>query len=198
MEEVDNEIDKAQLKILQKLDITFDKFKDSLEYYLENQNEDILYMVMLLPQRLKMQIPSTKKLSKDTLKQVIKYQQNLVPKEYQNLSKLQRFQGQVPPERIALIFANKLADAVFAKFEVEEEDLIACVQDPSLMNDIEMMNLMMSFQQSLSMMAPPGMGGPGDFGGDMGGPGMGGPGMGGPGMGGPGMGGPGGFGGGYY
>ena len=46
-------------------------------------------------------------------------------------------------------------------------DLLSCVQDPSIMNDIEMMKLLMEFQQSLSMMAPPGMGpmgGPGDFG----------------------------------
>jgi hypothetical protein len=186
MEEIDNEIDKAQLRILNKLSITFDSFKDSLEYYLENQNEDILMMVMMLPQRLKMQMPSNKKLTKDVLKQVIRYQQNLIPKEYQNLAKLQRFQGQIPPERIALIFANKLSDSVFGKYEVEEEDLIACVQDPTLMNDLEMMNLMMSFQNSLQMMAPPGMGGPGgpdDFGGPMGPGGM--P----PGM----MGGPGGF-----
>jgi len=54
MEGIDNEIDKAQLKILKIINISFDKFKESLEYYLEHENEDIFMMVMMLPQRLKL------------------------------------------------------------------------------------------------------------------------------------------------
>jgi len=76
------------LKILKIINISFDKFKESLEYYLEHENEDIFMMVMMLPQRLKLQIPSNKKIDKDTLKHVLKYQQALIPKEYQNLMKL--------------------------------------------------------------------------------------------------------------
>jgi len=45
-----------------------------------------------------------------------------------------------------LIFSNKLADAIYQKYEVEEEDLLSVLQDPSMMNDLEIMNLMMNYQ----------------------------------------------------
>jgi len=69
-----------------------------------------------------------------------------------------------------LIFSNKLADSIWAKHEVEEEDLLQVVQDPNMMNDLEIMNLMMSYQNALGGMGgmmggPGGPGGPGQEGG---------------------------------
>lgn len=182
-EDIDKTTDESQKEFLDILGIDFNDFNTEVENYCKEGNHQVLILMTMIPQKMKSMLKSNKNLTKEQIKEVMRYQISLVideiPKLIPNLPMPNPMDPNFNPEKIALLVNNRVNDLMWKKFKVEEEDFIEAMKKPSVANDFEINQLAMQMEMMMMQMAPnpgmmggPDMGGMGGMGGFPGMPGM--------------------------
>lgn len=170
-EEVENLLTKACDDLLVELNLTKDLFEDSMVTLMERGYYQQIFMLQAaIRQKIKENLPVKQDISITKTKEIIKYQVKILETEPDRFrSIIQKLQGNIETiQMIPLVINTILADIIFEKFGLEEEDQMKNMMGPEMMRDPEIHELLKSTEQAMYRL----LGGPG-------GPGMGGmmPGM---------------------
>lgn len=174
-EDIDKTTDESQKEFLEILGVDFNDFNNEVESYCREGNHQILLLMTMIPQRMKSMLKPSKNLTKEQVKDVMRFQISLVinelPQLIPNLPMPNPHDPNFNPEKIALLVNNRVNDLMFEKFGIEEEDFIEAMKKPSIASDIEINQLAMQMEMMMMQMAPGGgMGGMGGMDMGMGGP----------------------------
>lgn len=177
-EDIDKITDEYQKEFLDHVGIDFSAFNTEVEEYCKEGHQEILLLMSMIPQKMKLMLKSRQSISKDKVKDIIKYQIQIIKKDLPEL--LQAIPKPNPndpnfnPEKLALLVNNRINDLAWEKFKIEEEDFINAMKKPQVATNLEINQLAMQMEMAMYQIAP---GGPQGMAPGMG-PGMGGmPGM---------------------
>jgi len=154
LNDFDNSVDAAQLEILHKLGLTLEEFSNSVEYYFTQGNQDVYLLTSMIPQKLKMFMPARKRLSVDTVRELLKYQKEILPVEFLILDIIKKYKDDLTPDRVTTLLSNRLLDKVYEKFNVEEEDFTAAIQTTECRNDQDIKTLLIEIRNSILEQVP--------------------------------------------
>jgi len=160
-----------ELQVLKALNVEKTILDKSIEYYMSVRNLDIIALMNLLGEKLKSYLKSTKEISADTFKEILKFKGDFIEKEADaifgedNRRKVVQTQlasvagSYQQKEGMSLNmlrnwFEFKLGSAVFEKFGVEDEDIREATNNPEIQYDMEVAELMMRSEGALYQRFP--------------------------------------------
>jgi len=108
----------------------------------------------MIPQKLKMFMPARKRLSVDTVRELLKYQKEILPVEFLILDIIKKYKDDLTPDRVTTLLSNRLLDKVYEKFNVEEEDFTAAIQTTECRNDQDIKTLLIEIRNSILEQVP--------------------------------------------
>jgi predicted metal-dependent hydrolase len=149
-------IESSQREVLNGLGISDNDWETSNTVYMENNNQQLMMLHATLPQKLKMSLGSSKILSKDEFKNVLRAQVKYLNEEADNAEEISNYIRRV--EELAPIIQNRVNDKIFEEHGIEEEDVYASMRQ--YMMDPEVQGIFMELQQA-TMKLMPMQGGPG-------------------------------------
>lgn len=173
-EDIDKITDESQKEFLEYVGIDFTQFNNEVEDYCKQDNREVLIMMSMIPQKMKMMMKHQKDLNKEKVKEILKYQVTMIlqemPKLFPYLPRPDPSDPSFNPEKIALLITNRINDLIWKKFNCEEEDFIAAMKKPKIANDFEVNQIAMQIEMAMMQLAGGPMGGmPDDMMGGMGG-----------------------------
>jgi len=145
-------VEKNQKIVLRELNISDRVFEDSNSFHIGNNNQELFMLHATLPHRLKGGLKSTKKLTFEEFKTIIRAQIDATNAEAVNIGQIAEKTKHA--EEAAPILNNRVNDAIFSKFLVEEEDLGAAML--SFGDKKEAQELFMELQQANMKLLPMG------------------------------------------
>jgi hypothetical protein len=154
LNDFDNSVDAAQLEILEKLGLTLEDFSASVEFYFTQGNQDVYLLTSMIPQKLKMFMPARKRLSVDTVRDLLKYQKEILPVEFLILDIIKKYKDDLTPDRVTTLLSNRLLDKVYEKFNIEEEDFTAAIQTSECRNDQDIKTLLIEIRNAILEQVP--------------------------------------------
>ncbi|EGR33752.1 hypothetical protein IMG5_040260 [Ichthyophthirius multifiliis] len=160
---VENILRKAQSCILEELNISCDDFEESVIAFMEQGHYQEIYMFQAaIRQKIKEKIASQKNLTVDRIKEIIKFQIELLKQQPQllknSINKLSSNNETV--QLIPTIISTMLHDYIHEQFKVEEEDQMKVMTRTEMTNDHEIILLLQEIEQEMyKLMMPFGQGG---------------------------------------
>jgi hypothetical protein len=143
-------IERSQKQVLRDLNITESVFENSNSHHVAANNQELFMLHATLPQKLKASLKPSKQLSLEEFKLIIKDQVNATNDEAANLNEISSKTRH--PEEAAPIINNRVNDALYVKYLVEEEDILAAFQ--AYANDPEVQALFLQLQQATMRLLP--------------------------------------------
>jgi len=143
-------IESSQRAVLKELGLSDAVWENSNGFYMNQGNHELMMLHASLPQKLKMSLGSTRALSQQEFKQVLRAQVELLNKEADNSEEIAQLTKR--PEEAAPIVQNRVNDRIFEDYGVEEEDIYVSMK--KYMMDPEVQQIFMELQQATMKMMP--------------------------------------------
>ncbi|KAL4456482.1 hypothetical protein ABPG74_000589 [Tetrahymena malaccensis] len=151
-EDVENIIKKAQSTILEILEIPYEDFEDSIIAFMEKGHYQELYMFQALNrQKIKENLKPTKNVGIDEVKKILTFQLNLLQQKPELLKSIIKklSQSNETVQFIPVILGTLIKDYVYKEYKVEEEDQIQVMEQPSFLEDTDMVTLIQQVEQAM-------------------------------------------------
>ncbi|CAD8101762.1 unnamed protein product [Paramecium primaurelia] len=154
-EQVENLLEKKQMEICDFLQIKETEFQDSVMSLMERGFYQQFFMIQAsIRQKIKDSLPSTKEITFEMLKQIIKFQIQVLKQQPQELKQIIQnlSANQETQQLIPLAINTILGDLVYEKFQIEEEDMMKILQNQAYFTDIEMQQAMAQLEEAMYML----------------------------------------------
>ncbi|KAL4505448.1 hypothetical protein ABPG72_002510 [Tetrahymena utriculariae] len=151
-EDVENTIKKAQTTILEILEISNDEFEESVISFMENGHYQEIYMFQAaIRQKIKEKIKPTKNLEIDDLKNIITFQLNLLQQQPELLKSIVKklSQSNETVQLIPVILGTLINDYIYKEYQVEEEDQMQIMAQPSVLENTDIIILIQQVEQAM-------------------------------------------------
>ncbi|KAL4456583.1 hypothetical protein ABPG74_000690 [Tetrahymena malaccensis] len=151
-EDVENIIKKAQSTILEILEIPYEDFEESVIAFMEKGHYQELYMFQAaVRQKIKEKLKPTKNLGIDEVKKIITFQLNLLQQQPELLKSIIKklSQSNETVQLIPVILGTLINDYIYKEYEVEEEDQMQVMAQPSFLEDTDMIILIQQVEQAM-------------------------------------------------
>ncbi|EAR88835.3 transmembrane protein, putative (macronuclear) [Tetrahymena thermophila SB210] len=151
-EDVENTIKKAQTAILEILEISYDDFEESVISFMEKGHYQEIYMFQAaIRQKIKEKIKPTKNLGIDDLKNIITFQLNLLQQQPELLKSIVKklSQQNETVQLIPVILGTLINDYIYKEYQVEEEDQMQIMAQPSVLENTDIIILIQQVEQAM-------------------------------------------------